>query len=309
MRIFLLLLRILKLIGKRQERKTDERITRTITDQDRLVNSKVIADALSVGNALQVMLSRNIRAEKPLNLKAIFETKKSYDAIFEELKNAQVGFQMNVLPININYQPNNIYFIEHVAKSFKRLNKGVADFIRKHKDSFPEFQLDNLILLTSDNPGSYYDGVNLTAASTQLQNHPLLVEFEVLNLIDIPFTDVLCRDDNSLWKLSELCPRLRWIDLSATELNSADLEQLNFHHLKCLSVLSLSENNLHELPVDFNAFPALEYLNLRSNQLRKLPGYLGSLKNLKYLNLKDNPISDSEIKRLKERLNKTVIEF
>lgn len=85
----------------------------------------------------------------------------------------------------------------------------------------------------------------------------------------------------------------RWIDNKFSHSND-DYDEKLIEYIINLERLSLSDNQLKELPAEIGQLVNLERLSLSGNQLTSLPAEIGQLRKLKELSLFSNPIKDIE---------------
>jgi hypothetical protein len=76
-----------------------------------------------------------------------------------------------------------------------------------------------------------------------------------------------------------------------------------------LRVLQLAGNRLTALPESIGDLASLEILDLRANYLSSLPASIGRLSNLKLLYLSGNPLSEDEVRRIREALPAAMVVF
>jgi Leucine-rich repeat (LRR) protein len=79
--------------------------------------------------------------------------------------------------------------------------------------------------------------------------------------------------------------------------------------MKALTLLSLSHNQLNQLPLAVTKLKNLEMLLLSHNQLKALPAEISRLKKLKTLVLLNNPLTESYVQKLRILMPQTQIIF
>lgn len=91
------------------------------------------------------------------------------------------------------------------------------------------------------------------------------------------------------WTLLTLCNNLQSLSLTHCELELVPDELLNLLSLK---KINLSNNNLTQLPENFEKLHNLEALSLRDNNFVKLPDSIGKLKKLQQLSIENNKLTE-----------------
>jgi Leucine-rich repeat (LRR) protein len=111
--------------------------------------------------------------------------------------------------------------------------------------------------------------------------------------------DTLGNSYRVAYKITDLSPEIKALDLTGTKLDSFPTEILAYTQL---AVLILNETYLKTLPTEIGKLQNLKNLQLYSCQLTSLPTQLGELKNLTELDLSSNPLTSlpTQIGELKD---------
>lgn len=190
-------------------------------------------------------------------------------------------FNKDSLPFNIPKNAINQELIKH-CQQLQVINKAIKSAVRSNKlVSDDQSRIANIVL-SLDNPGSYYDAIHLENQS-DLKDYALRNIIQLINLHDMPFYKI-AESDNSLWNIWEHCPNLKVIRLFGAELRGHELERLQLDKMKNLKAIDLAENYITHLPESFF-----------------------SLQQLAFVDLTDNPIPEQQITKLKQQLKNTVI--
>lgn len=262
---------------------------------------KIAVDAMSVNNALWVLTSSG---ENP-KIK-VYEDK--LNQLLDDLSNQNTGFRKDSYPVELNIDSGNKSKVEEICEALKQTVQEIRDLAIMASGQFEAGKLEVLMILSSENPGDYYSGIN-PDFQFDLHNHPLRDKIESLELQDIGFVEIMASGDTSLWNMAIHCPNLKRLTMFGAEVDSDALNRLNLNRVKQLEVAELSENYITALPEDFNANNTLLVLNLRRNSLTRLPANLASWTNLKFLDLRNNELSSEEQQRIKNSLPTTKILF
>lgn len=262
---------------------------------------KIAVDAISVNNALWVLTSSG---ENP-KIK-VYEDK--LNQLLGDLSNHNTGFRKDSYPVELNIDLENESKVEEICEDLKQIIKEIRDLAIMASGQFEADKLEVLMILSSDNPGDYYSGIN-PSFQFNLHNHPLKDKIESLELQDVGFVEVMVSGDTSLWNMAIHCPNLKRLTMFGAEIDSDALAKLNLNLVKQLQVAELSENYITALPEGFNAKNTLQVLSLRRNKLTSLPANFESWTNLKFLDLRNNELSKNEQQRIKNSLSTTKILF
>ncbi|MEM6725334.1 MAG: leucine-rich repeat domain-containing protein [Bacteroidota bacterium] len=227
----------------------------------------------------------------------------------------------------------NLGWYEQITKEYVKLFQAVVPFIkgiRLNQDPrtlSPEEQIHTL---------SKIDGLTLTDSWPASINEHLLLQIARIEQVHIS-CELNERIASFLYRLSDLeqisfigrqvdrlpeaigqLGQLRLIALSATSVSHfpssfADLKIQELWMINCkldhcfleicdlqnLTLLTLRQNQLKQLPDHFAKLHKLEILDLARNRLTDIPSVLWQLPNLKQLNLEENNLSQEQIDAFK----------
>jgi len=184
-----------------------------------------------------------------------------------------------------------------IKEAITNLQKALSKIDVQPKNLNAKFRINAL------HPGSMYP-----IGKEMLCNQPYAKTMEEIQLQDYPFLETVSYDKD-FYSMGKCLPNLKSVVAFGAEIDDDLLSKMNIHQIKNLQILELSENNITDLPANFNELNKLEYLDLRSNNLQNLPKGLENIKSLKYINLKNNPIDNRQIDEITNRFKGAVIEF
>ena len=268
---------------------------------------KSIIDAQTVMSTIYSLTYCGRDSETKLEYAAFKPIESALRQALLEISDHQTEFKMNFIPMELKLTRKNRQSVTLICQKLDSLLRVTRKLVNKKSDEIAPEQIWIATILTSENPGSYYDGINRPDSTITLEDHPLKNVIEVMKLQDISFSGVMYQSDNSLLKLSELSPNIKLIDLGASGLTSKMLGSLHLNKLKSLSSLRLPQNNIDTIPYELTQIKELKYLDLNKNRIKKMPGDLGFLKGLKYLDLSDNYLDENEKNRIRQALSETKI--
>lgn len=270
---------------------------------------KSIADAQTVMNTIYSLTYCGKESGIKLKYTDFKPIETSLKNSLLDISKHETEFKMNFFPLELILTDKNTRNVSLICEELDSLLTITKNTVIKNSNQIAPEQIWITTILTSTNPGSYYDQINRPDTTVTLENHPLKNEIEIMKLQDISFSEVMYISDKSLLRMSELSPNIKLIDLSASGLTSEVLDSLNLNKLKSLSTLRLSQNNISNFPYELTKIKGLEYLGLDKNKITKLPNDLGFLKNLKYLDLRDNYLDEKEKNRISGILVSTKIMY
>ena len=268
---------------------------------------KSIIDGQTVMNTIYSLTYCGRESETKLEYEEFKPIESALRQSLLRISNYQTEFKMNFIPMELNLTQENRQNVSLICQELDSLLQVTKNLVNRKSDRIAPEQIWIATTLTSENPGSYYDGINRSDSTITLENHPLKNVIEIMKLQDISFSRVMYVSDKSLLNLSELSPNIKLIDLSASGLTSKVLDSLNLNKLKSLSSLRLPQNNIDIIPYDLTQIKNLEYLDLNKNRIEKMPNDLGFLKGLRYLDLRDNYLDENEKNRVSKILEGTKI--
>ena len=273
----------------------------TRAESDPYEQLKIAVDAMSVNNALWVLTSTG-------NNPKIKVYEDRLNELLDDLSNQNTGFRKDMYPVDLNITSDNKARVEEICQDLVATMKEIRELATMASGQFEADRLQVLMILSSENPGDYYTGIN-PDFQFDLYNHPLREKIEGLDLQDIGFVEFMASGDTSLWNMAIHCPNLKRLTMFGAELDAHAIGKLNINGMSQLEVAEFSENYITALPEDFNANNTLQVLSLSRNKLTTLPPHIKSWTNLKFLDVRNNNLSNEERDRIKESLPNTKILF
>ncbi len=264
-------------------------------------NEKVIADAVAVHNALYSLSV----SDSPHSVTFYMDELKDK---FDALSRFNSNFKLNYNPFQLTVTDTNKKEIEKTIMQLKQLTTEIRMSAKRQRISFQVKHFPLLRALLSENPGDYYTSIQ-PKNRYFLHNHPLRGAQEELQFQDIPFATELAAYDTSLWNFTTYCPNLKSLVMFASGVNDSILNALHLNEAYQLNCVDLSENQLAELPDNFNEKNTLVYLSLAKNRLATMPDNLSEWNQIRYMNLRGNQFDEEEKKRIKEALPFAQIDF
>ncbi|BDD00592.1 hypothetical protein [Persicobacter psychrovividus] len=240
---------------------------------------KILIDANEISNAIKG-LEWIVDSKES---KKTFEDLTCYANIIDKqlysLKDSIDGYHPSSFPIGITQNDLSSHLIA-TAVSLQSTCSEIRDKVMSDKFTFNKGGNKTKNILVLKNNGSYLETMAYNGELKKLNEHPMKVEMELLNLQDYPFFKA-AEYDSSMWDIYEHCPQIKVLTLFGAELQEDEVTKLNFDKMDYLKVLDLGENGLRSIPASLYKLNQLEYLSLRDNEvpieeLEKLQSSLSS---------------------------------